>query len=144
MPSPHFDGNPDRHVILRGGRSNYGATDIARVSAAAANAGIARPVMVDCSRGNSNKDHTRQAAVCRGVLTRGQNCSTEVSMVKLYGCNVANKVAYECVQLHGGYGYMREFPIERFYRDVRMSPIAGGTAEIMREIIVRRGLDRDL
>jgi len=42
--------------------------------------------------------------------------------------------------LHGGYGYMREFPIERFYRDVRMSPIAGGTAEI----IVRRGLDRDL
>ena len=78
------------------------------------------------------------------VLARGQDCSTEVSMAKLYGCNVANKVAYECVQLHGGYGYMREFPIERFYRDIRMSPIAGGTAEIMREIIASRGLDRDL
>ena len=63
-------GNPDRHVILRGGggRSNYGAADIARVSAEAAKAGIARPVMVDCSHGNSNKDHTRQAAVCRDVL----------------------------------------------------------------------------
>ena len=63
-------GNPDRHIILRGGggRSNYGAADIAQVSAEAANAGIARPVMVDCSHGNSNKDHTRQAAVCRDVL----------------------------------------------------------------------------
>lgn len=78
------------------------------------------------------------------VLAGGGDCSTEVSMAKLYGCNVANKIAYECVQLHGGYGYMREFAVERFYRDIRMSPIAGGTAEIMREIIVRRGLDRDL
>ncbi len=78
------------------------------------------------------------------VLASGRDCSTEVSMAKLYSCNMANKVAYECVQLHGGYGYMKEFAIERFYRDIRQSTIAGGTAEIMKEIIVKRGLDRDL
>ncbi len=78
------------------------------------------------------------------VLQSGRDCTTEVSMAKLYCCNMANKVAYECVQLHGGYGYMKEFPIERFYRDVRQTTIAGGTAEIMKEIIVKRGLDRDL
>ena len=78
------------------------------------------------------------------VLASGRDCSTEVSMAKLYGCNMANKVAYECVQLHGGYGYMKEFAIERFYRDIRQTTIAGGSAEIMKEIIVKRGLDRDL
>lgn len=63
-------GNPDRHIILRGGggRSNYGPADIAQVSAEAAKTGIVRPIMVDCSHGNSNKDHTRQASVCRDVL----------------------------------------------------------------------------
>ncbi len=78
------------------------------------------------------------------VLAGGRDCSTEVSMAKLYGCNVANKVAYECVQMHGGYGYMKEFAVERFYRDIRQTTIAGGSAEIMKEIIVKRGLDRDL
>ena len=78
------------------------------------------------------------------VLASGRDCSTEVSMAKLYACNVANKIAYECVQLHGGYGYMKEFAVERFYRDIRQASIAGGTAEIMREIIAKRGLDRDL
>ncbi len=78
------------------------------------------------------------------VLASGRDCSTEVSMAKLYGCNLANKIAYECVQLHGGYGYMKEFAVERFYRDIRQASIAGGTAEIMREIIAKRGLDRDL
>lgn len=78
------------------------------------------------------------------VLASGRDCSTEVSMAKLYCCNLANKIAYECVQLHGGYGYMKEFAVERFYRDIRQASIAGGTAEIMREIIAKRGLDRDL
>lgn len=77
------------------------------------------------------------------VLERGGDCSTEVSMAKLFATEVANRIAYHCLQFHGGYGYMQEFPIERFYRDIRMSPIGGGTSEIMRDIIARRGLDRD-
>src|SRR6059058_598635 len=63
----------------------------------------------------------------------GQECVTEVSMAKLFATEVANKVAYEAVQLHGGYGYMREFPVEGFFRDVRLWTIASGTSEIMRD-----------
>jgi acyl-CoA dehydrogenase len=61
----------------------------------------------------------------------------EISMVKLFTAEMAQKVAYDCVQLHGGYGYMREYPIERFARDARLLPIGGGTSEIMREIIAK-------
>jgi alkylation response protein AidB-like acyl-CoA dehydrogenase len=68
----------------------------------------------------------------------GEECVTEVSMAKLFATEVANRVAYQAVQLHGGYGYMREFPVERFFRDVRLWTIASGTSEVMREIIARR------
>jgi acyl-CoA dehydrogenase len=61
----------------------------------------------------------------------------EISMVKLFTAEMAQKVAYECVQLHGGYGYMREYPIERFFRDIRLMTIGGGTSEIMKEIIAK-------
>jgi acyl-CoA dehydrogenase len=68
----------------------------------------------------------------------GEDCVTAVSMAKLFATEVANRVAYQAVQMHGGYGYMREFPVERFFRDVRLWPIASGTSEMMREIIARR------
>ncbi|MEK7387519.1 MAG: acyl-CoA dehydrogenase family protein, partial [candidate division NC10 bacterium] len=72
------------------------------------------------------------------LYTAGEECVSEVSMAKLFCTEVANRVAYQAVQLHGGYGYMREFPVERFFRDVRLWTIASGTSEIMREIIARR------
>jgi acyl-CoA dehydrogenase len=62
----------------------------------------------------------------------------EISMVKLFTAEMAQKVAYDCVQLHGGYGYMREYPIERFFRDIRLMTIGGGTSEIMKEIIAKQ------
>ena len=68
----------------------------------------------------------------------GEACVREVSMVKLYTAEMVNRVAYDCVQLHGGYGYMREYPIERFARDARLLTIGGGTSEIMREIIAKQ------
>jgi acyl-CoA dehydrogenase len=68
----------------------------------------------------------------------GDDCITEVSMAKLFATEVANRVAYQAVQLHGGYGYMREFPVERFFRDVLLWTIASGTSEIMKEIIAKR------
>jgi acyl-CoA dehydrogenase len=68
----------------------------------------------------------------------GEECVREVSMAKLFATEVANRVAYHAVQLHGGYGYMREFPVEGFFRDVRLWTIASGSSEIMREIIARR------
>ncbi len=67
----------------------------------------------------------------------GEDCVKEISMVKLFTAEMAQQVAYGCVQLHGGYGYMREYPVERFARDVRLFTIGGGTSEIMREIIAK-------
>ena len=72
------------------------------------------------------------------LYTAGEDCVTAVSMAKLFATEVANRVAYQAVQLHGGYGYMREFPVERFFRDVRLWTIASGTSEIMREVIAKR------
>jgi acyl-CoA dehydrogenase len=72
------------------------------------------------------------------LYAAGRECVTPVSMAKLFATEVANRVAYQAVQLHGGYGYMREFPVERFFRDVRLWTIASGTSEIMREIVAKR------
>ena len=70
-----------------------------------------------------------------------EECVSDVSMAKLFATEMVNRVAYEAVQLHGGYGYMREMPIERFARDYRLWTIAAGTSEIMREIIAKSLLD---
>ena len=72
------------------------------------------------------------------LYAEGAECVAEVSMAKLFATETANRVAYQAVQLHGGYGYMRELPVERFFRDVRLWTIASGTSEIMREIIAKR------
>ena len=68
----------------------------------------------------------------------GEDAVKEISMVKLFAGEMAQKVAYDCVQLHGGYGYMREYPVERFFRDIRLMTIGGGTSEIMKEIIAKQ------
>ena len=60
-----------------------------------------------------------------------------VSMAKAWIPEMANRVAYNCVQLHGGYGYMEEYPICRFARDVRVIPIFAGTTEVMKVIVGR-------
>jgi butyryl-CoA dehydrogenase len=61
----------------------------------------------------------------------------EASMAKLYATEAANKACYDAVQILGGYGYIRDFPVERFYRDVRATTIYEGTSEIQRLIIAR-------
>jgi acyl-CoA dehydrogenase len=72
------------------------------------------------------------------LFSQGKATDKEVSMAKLFTTEVANRIAYDALQIHGGYGYMREFPIERFYRDVRALTIGAGTSEIMKEIIAKR------
>jgi len=68
---------------------------------------------------------------------KGDNIVTEVSMAKSWVAEMANRVAYDCVQLHWGYGYMEEYPICRFARDIRIFSIFGGTTEVMNLIIAR-------
>ena len=59
----------------------------------------------------------------------------EASMAKLYASEVANKVAYKAVQVFGGYGYISEYPVERYFRDARITEIYEGTSEIQRLVI---------
>jgi citronellyl-CoA dehydrogenase len=65
----------------------------------------------------------------------GQDPTKLVSMAKLYASDLAQDVIYDCLQFHGGYGFIEEYDIARAYRDVRLIPIGGGTSEIMKEII---------
>ena len=71
------------------------------------------------------------------LVSEGEQPIREAAMAKLYTSEVAFAVADECVQIHGGYGYMMEFPAQRAWRDSRLGPIGGGTSEIMRELIGR-------
>jgi acyl-CoA dehydrogenase len=68
-------------------------------------------------------------------MDAGKKQVKEISMAKNFACTVSDKVTYDAVQIHGGFGYMREYLVERLYRDNRILSIGGGTQEIMKEII---------
>ncbi|HEY0492901.1 MAG TPA: acyl-CoA dehydrogenase family protein [Candidatus Dormibacteraeota bacterium] len=69
--------------------------------------------------------------------SEGIPCSAEVSMAKIAATEANVRVADQALQIHGGYGYMMEYPIQRAWRDARLGPIGAGTNEIMREIIAK-------
>lgn len=68
---------------------------------------------------------------------QGQPFSREASMAKLFASEMSNKLADKAVQLHGGYGYIDEFPVERYFRDARVQTIYEGTSEVQRLVIAR-------
>jgi alkylation response protein AidB-like acyl-CoA dehydrogenase len=67
----------------------------------------------------------------------GQPCLTEASMAKLFASEMAERVCSAAIQVHGGYGYVADFPVERIYRDVRVCQIYEGTSDIQRLVISR-------
>ena len=71
------------------------------------------------------------------LKNRGEKMSKEGAMCKLYASEVAVRVANEAVQIHGGYGYIKEFPVEKFYRDAKLCTIGEGTSEIHKVVISR-------
>lgn len=70
----------------------------------------------------------------------GEDNVKEMSGVKAYGAEVINNIMYDCVQFHGGMGYMRETPVERMSRDARILPIGGGATEVMLEEVAKRSV----
>lgn len=68
-------------------------------------------------------------------LDRGEDVLQQASMAKYYMSETANDVAYKCLQIHGGYGYMNGFAVERFYRDLRIMPLFEGTSEVQLMVI---------
>ena len=69
---------------------------------------------------------------------QGEDNVKEMSGVKAFGAETVNQIMYDCVQFHGGMGYMRETPVERMYRDARINSIGGGATEVMLEEIAKR------
>ncbi|WP_088308677.1 acyl-CoA dehydrogenase family protein [Novosphingobium sp. B 225] len=74
---------------------------------------------------------------CIGLLLEGKLDAVTASMAKLSTSETAQEVIDECLQLHGGYGYMNEYPIAQLYKDIRVKRIFGGTSEIMKLLIAR-------
>ncbi len=68
----------------------------------------------------------------------GQSVNKESAMAKLFASEVAVRVANEAVQVHGGYGFIKDYPVEKFYRDVKLCTIGEGTSEIQRLVIARQ------
>src|SRR5450631_2721822 len=78
---------------------------------------------------------THRAAAMKDA---GLKTTQESSMAKLYSSEVAVRCANECVQIHGGYGFIKDYPAEKFYRDVKLCTIGEGTSEIQRLVIARQ------
>ncbi len=66
---------------------------------------------------------------------RGENFSAAASMAKVFASEMANRAAYKALQIHGGYGYIKDFPVERYYRDARVLTLYEGTSEFQRTVI---------
>lgn len=93
-------------------------------------------------------DRSAEVAMCKNynysvakLLQDGVYAVKEATYSKLLSTKIADKVAYDCLQLLGGYGYMEEYPMARLLRDSRLGPIGGGTSEILREIIAKMVID---
>jgi alkylation response protein AidB-like acyl-CoA dehydrogenase len=72
---------------------------------------------------------------------RGETFIKEAAQAKLYASEVSREVANEAIQVHGGYGYTKDFPVERFYRDAKLNEIYEGTSEVLRNTIAQQLLD---
>ncbi len=75
------------------------------------------------------------------LAEKGRPCTKEVSMAKAFAADVAMKVTTDAVQILGGYGYMRDYPVEKWMRDAKIMQIYEGTAQIQRLIIARKLVD---
>ena len=72
------------------------------------------------------------------MLDQGKRVTRESAMAKLFASEAAVRIANEAVQIHGGYGFIKDYPVEKFYRDVKLCTIGEGTSEIQRLVIARQ------
>ena len=72
------------------------------------------------------------------MMDRGMRVTRESAMAKLFASEAAVRIANEAVQIHGGYGFIKDYPVEKFYRDVKLCTIGEGTSEIQRLVIARQ------
>lgn len=77
------------------------------------------------------------------LKSEGRSFTKEAAMAKLFATEMAERVTRNAIQIHGGYGYSREYPVERLYRDARLMTIGEGTSEVQRMVIARHLLQTD-
>ena len=77
------------------------------------------------------------------IYDRGERCDLEAGMAKYFATEAAFENAHEAVRIHGGYGYSKEFVVERLYRDAPLLCIGEGTNEMQRMIIARQLIERN-
>ncbi len=87
---------------------------------------------------NASRLLTQRAA---WMATRGMNFTLAVSQAKLFASEAAVRATNEAVQIHGGYGFIKEFPVEKLYRDVKLMTIGEGTSEVQKMVIARQLLN---
>jgi acyl-CoA dehydrogenase len=75
------------------------------------------------------------------LMAQGKKCTKEASMAKLFASQACNRICFDALQIHGGNGYVREFPVERYFRDARITEIYEGTSEVQHLIIAREVLN---
>ncbi len=97
--------------------------------------------LADMATAVEGAHHMTLHAAC--LKDAGQSCIREASMAKLYASTIAEQVCSEAIQIHGGYGYLQDFPVEKYYRDARVLSIYEGTNEIQRMVIARDLVGRD-
>jgi len=107
-----------------------------------------KPIAANQVVGNKLADMALKIELARNLLYKAcwlkdnkKPFANEAAMSKLYCAEIANEVAYEAVQIHGGYGLMKDYDVERFYRDQRLLQVGEGTSEIQRLVISRYVLD---
>jgi len=85
------------------------------------------------------KIHTARVSylIAARMKDNGLDFAEYASIAKLYGSEISQEVTYEAIQMHGGYGYIKEYDVERYYRDARITPIYEGTNEVQRIVISR-------
>jgi butyryl-CoA dehydrogenase len=137
---------------LEGGRIGVGAQSVgmARAAYEAALAyarereAFGKPIIERQAVAFRLADMATQIEAARGLVLEaaarrdaGEPCVKEASMAKLFASEMAERVASDAIQVHGGYGYVADFPVERIYRDVRVCQIYEGTSDIQRLVIAR-------
>ena len=125
----------DGEVPLRGGRVTPGVVRVGNT--------VRRPVteaspFVARLLGHLERRGFAGAPRHLGLDAAGRDCVREVSMAKAYCGELVNEVMYDCLQFHGGMGYMRDTAIERLWRDARVLAIGGGATEVMLDEVAKR------
>jgi alkylation response protein AidB-like acyl-CoA dehydrogenase len=137
---------------LEGGRIGIAAQSVgmaraayeAALSYAREREAFGKPIIEQQAVGFRLADMATQIAAARGLVLdaaarrdAAEPCIKEASMAKLFASEMAERVASDAIQIHGGYGYVADFPVERIYRDVRVCQIYEGTSDIQRLVIAR-------